>query len=44
MLALRNLTGSARSAQQILNETDKQKLKEMTGDLSKAIDELDDLL
>lgn len=44
ILAIRKLTGSARSAQQILNETDKQKLKAMTGDLSKAIDELDDLL
>jgi hypothetical protein len=44
VLAVRKLTASAQSAQQILNETDREKLKSMTGDLSQAIDELDDLL
>jgi hypothetical protein len=44
VLAVRKLSASAPSAQQILNETDRQKLKAMTGDLSTAIDALDDLL
>lgn len=44
VLAVRKLSGSAQSARQILNAKDRQKLKEATGDLSGAIDALDDLL
>ena len=44
VLAIRNLSGHGRSAQQILSEKDREKLKSIAGDLSKTIDELDDLL
>ena len=44
VLALRNLLDKGRAAQEILREQDKEKLKEMSGDLAKAMDELDDLL
>jgi Family of unknown function (DUF5682) len=44
VLALRNLSNQGRSAQQILDEKDREKLKSIAGDLSKTIDELDDLL
>jgi hypothetical protein len=44
VLAIRNLSGQGRSAQQILNEKEREKLKSIAGDLSKTIDELDDLL
>jgi len=44
VLALRNLSGHGRPAQQILDEKDREKLKSIAGDLSKTIDELDDLL
>ena len=44
VLAVRKLAGHAQTAQQVLAEKDKQKLKEMTGDLSGMLDELDDLL
>jgi hypothetical protein len=44
VLALRGLSDKARAAGQILTEKDKEKLKDMSGDLSKAMDELDDLL
>ena len=44
VLAIRNLSDHGKAAQQILNEKDKDTLKSIAGDLSKAIDELDDLL
>jgi hypothetical protein len=44
VLALRSLLDKGRAAQEILREQDKEKLKEMSGDLAKAMDELDDLL
>lgn len=44
VLAVRKIAGHAQTAQQVLGEKDKQKLKEMTGDLSGMLDELDDLL
>jgi uncharacterized protein DUF5682 len=44
VLALRNLSGKARAAGQILDEKDIQKLKDMKSDLSKTLDELEDLL
>ena len=44
IIALRNLGGQAVAAKQLLDEQDKEKLKEMTDELSDAIDELDDLL
>jgi Family of unknown function (DUF5682) len=44
VLAIRNLSDHGKSAQQILNQKDKHTLKSIAGDLSKAIDELDDLL
>jgi Family of unknown function (DUF5682) len=44
VLALRSLSNQGRSAQQILNEKDREKLKSIAGDLSNTIDELDDLL
>jgi hypothetical protein len=44
LLAIRNLSGKGKAAQQIVDQRDKEKLKEIAGDLSKAIDELDDLL
>jgi hypothetical protein len=44
VLALRNLSNQGRAAQQILDEKDRDRLKAIAGDLSKTIDELDDLL
>ena len=44
VLAIRNLSGHGRQAQQVLDEKDREKLKTLAGDLSKTIDELDDLL
>lgn len=44
LLALRNIGEKAREAQAILLEKDKEKLKAMSTDLSKAMDNLDDLL
>jgi hypothetical protein len=44
VLALRNLTNQGRPAQHIFNEKDRDQLKSIAGDLSKTIDELDDLL
>lgn len=44
VLAVRGIGDKARAAQAILLEKDKEKLKEMSADLSKAMDDLDDLL
>jgi hypothetical protein len=44
VLALRGLADKGRAAQQVLGEKDKEKLKEISGDLSKVMDDLDDLL
>jgi hypothetical protein len=44
VLAIRNLSGQGRAAREVLNEKDREKLKSIAGDLSKTIDELDDLL
>src|SRR4029079_14864703 len=44
VLAIRSIGDKAREAQAILLEKDKEKLKEMSADLGKAMDDLDDLL
>ncbi|WP_437936635.1 DUF5682 family protein [Sorangium sp. So ce341] len=44
VLAARKLGDKARAAQAVLLEKDREKLKEMSEDLSQAMDELDDLL
>jgi hypothetical protein len=44
VLAVRQLSGQARAAKQILDEKDTAALKAMSGDLAQALDELDDLL
>lgn len=44
VVAARNIGGRAQAAQAVLLERDKEKLKEMSADLSKAMDDLDDLL
>lgn len=44
LLAIRNIGDKAREAQAILLEKDKDKLKAMSADLAKAMDDLDDLL
>lgn len=44
VLGVRHIGDKARAAQAVLLEKDKEKLKEMSADLSKAMDDLDDLL
>ncbi|MGE0546971.1 MAG: DUF5682 family protein [Kofleriaceae bacterium] len=44
LLAARNVGGHARAATQVLATKDVEKLKEMTQDIAKAMDDLDDLL
>ena len=44
VLAARRIADKAQAAQAVLMEQDKEKLKEMSADLSKAMDDLDDLL
>ncbi len=44
LIAVRQIGGSAREAQQVLATKDVEKLKEMSEDISKAMDDLDDLL
>src|SRR5262249_16885111 len=44
VLAIRSIGDKAREAQAILLEKDKEKLKAMSADLGKAMDDLDDLL
>jgi hypothetical protein len=44
VLALRHLSDKGRAAQEVLGEKDREKLKAMSGDLAKAMDELEDLL
>jgi hypothetical protein len=44
VLALRRLSDKGRAAQEVLGEKDKEKLKAMSSELSKAMDELDELL
>ncbi|WP_437956853.1 DUF5682 family protein [Sorangium sp. So ce119] len=44
VLAARKLGGKARAAQAVLLEKDREKLKEMSEDLSQAMDDLDELL
>jgi hypothetical protein len=44
VLGIHQLSEQGRSAQQILSERDRETLKSIAGDLSKTVDELDDLL
>ena len=44
LLAVRKISDKARQAQAVIAEKDKDKLKAMSADLSKALDDLDDLL
>lgn len=44
VVAARSLTDKSRAAQAILLEKDKEKLREMSSELEKAMDDLDDLL
>lgn len=44
VLAARKIADKAQAAQAVLLEQDKERLKEMSADLSKAMDDLDDLL
>jgi hypothetical protein len=44
IVALRGLGEKARAAQAVVDEKDKEKLKEMNAELTKAMDDLDDLL
>ncbi|HZN91631.1 MAG TPA: DUF5682 family protein, partial [Myxococcales bacterium] len=44
LLALRKLSGKAREVQQVIAEKDKEKLKAMSDEMSKVMDDLDDLL
>jgi len=44
VVAARNIGDRARAAQAVLLEQDREKLKEMSADLSAAMDDLDDLL
>ena len=44
VLAVRRIGDKARAAQAVLLEKDKEKLAAMSGDLAKAMDDLDDLL
>jgi hypothetical protein len=44
LLAVRKLGDHARAAAQVIAEKDKEKLKEMSEEISKAMDDLDDLL
>jgi hypothetical protein len=44
VLAARNIADKAQAAQAVLLEQDKERLKEMSADLSQAMDDLDDLL
>ena len=44
VVALRSLKDQAKAAKAVLEEKDKEKLQQMSGELSKALDDLDDLL